>query len=92
MSSKTQTISMPTDATNHPKTRRGPGDDLPTMPDPSTNNPDGGQHLPTMPDPVKDPSSGPQLPAEPDPPSRPVQIDDPPIVDEDEERVTSPSV
>jgi len=92
MSSKTLTISIPTDATNQRNARSGPGDDLPTMPDPSTNNPDGGQHLPTMPDPVQDPSSGQRLPTEPDPPSRPVQIDDPPIVDQDKERVTSPSV
>jgi hypothetical protein len=56
-----------------------PGDDLPTMPDPSRDNPQGGPHLPTMPDPVHDPDKGQQLPTDPDPSTgAPPRIDDPP--------------
>jgi hypothetical protein len=60
--------------------RSGPGD-LPTMPNPSRNDPDGGEHLPTMPDPTNDPERGIQLPSDPDPDtgSKPqTRIDDPP--------------
>jgi hypothetical protein len=60
-----------------------PGD-LPTMPDPTKNDPDGGPHLPTMPDPTHDPERGQQLPTDPDPePQPPARIEDPPRSNED---------
>jgi hypothetical protein len=61
--------------------------DLPTMPDPSQNNSEGGPHLPTMPDPVNDLESGQQLPTDPDPaPKPPSRIEDPPRDGEKEKR------
>jgi hypothetical protein len=51
--------------------------DLPTMPDPTKNNPESGPHLPTMPDPTIDPKRGQHLPSEPDPSRCPAPIDDP---------------
>jgi hypothetical protein len=89
MSNKMQTTLGPIDTANN-LSRTEPRHDLPTMPDPSTSNPEGGRHLPTTPDPVNDPPSGQELPTEPDPSRKPVRIVDPPIVDEDEEQITSP--
>lgn len=51
--------------------------DLPTMPDPSRDNPEAGPHLPTMPDPATDPERGQQLPTDPDPAQKPPRITDP---------------
>ena len=51
--------------------------DLPTMPNPSKDNPEGGPHLPTMPDPANDPERGQQLPTDPDPAQKPPRINDP---------------
>lgn len=68
--------------------RSGPGD-LPTMPNPSRNDPDGGPHLPTMPDPTNDPERGIQLPTDPDPDTGskpPERIDDPPRDRNEEEK------
>jgi hypothetical protein len=63
-----------------------PGD-LPTMPDPSKNNPERGPHLPTMPDPAEDPERGQHFPAEPDPSEKAPHINDPvPVDGEDGER------
>ena len=53
-----------------------PGD-LPTMPNPSKDNPEGGPHLPTMPDPAIDPERGQQLPTDPDPAEKSPRINDP---------------
>jgi hypothetical protein len=62
------------------------GGDLPTMPDPSQHEPEGGSHLPTMPDPVNDPERGLELPTDPDPaPKPPSRIEDPPRGREDKE-------
>jgi hypothetical protein len=91
MSNKTQTTVAPTDTARHLDSRTEPHQDLPTMPDPSRSNPEGGEHLPATPDPVDQPS-GQQLPTEPDPSRKPVRIDDPPIVDEGEGRAASPGV
>jgi len=51
--------------------------DVPTMPDPTKNNPGGGPHVPTMPDPLNDPERGQKLPSEPDPSNQPPDINDP---------------
>jgi len=51
--------------------------DLPTMPDPSRDTPEGGPHLPTMPDPVDDPERGQSFPTDPDPTIEPAKIRDP---------------
>jgi hypothetical protein len=51
--------------------------DLPTTPNPSRDNPEGGPHLPTMPDPANDPERGQQLPTDPDPAQKPPRINDP---------------
>jgi hypothetical protein len=51
--------------------------DLPTMPNPSRDDPEGGPHLPTMPDPAHDPERGQQLPTDPDPAQKPPRINDP---------------
>jgi hypothetical protein len=59
------------------ESKNDPHSDLPTMPDPSKNNPGSGPHLPTMPDPVNDPEGGQQFPTEPDPVTKPSRIDDP---------------
>jgi hypothetical protein len=56
---------------------RQPGQDMPTMPDPSRDAPDSGSHLPTMPDPVNDADRGQELPTDPDPVIKPPRIDDP---------------
>ena len=68
--------------------RSGPGD-LPTMPNPTRNDPDGGEHLPTMPDPKSDPERGIQLPTDADPDTGskpPARIDDPPRDRDEEEK------
>ena len=69
-------------------TKSGAGGDLPTMPDPSKNDPDGGQHLPTMPDPANEPERGQELPTDHEPGAKlPTRIEDPPRTeDEKEER------
>ena len=67
--------------------KAGPGD-LPTMPDPTKIDPDGGPHLPTMPDPTDDPEKGQQLPTDPDPEAKPPSsIEDPPRREEDTKKV-----
>ena len=58
--------------------------DLPTMPDPVRDNPEGGPHLPTMPDPVTDPERGQELPTDPDPTNKAPSVDDPPRNEEEE--------
>ncbi|MGO9541395.1 MAG: hypothetical protein ACLPN2_12465 [Terriglobales bacterium] len=47
------------------------GHHVPTMPDPTKDNPNGGEHLPTMPDPTEEP---------------PLRIDDPPPVEGEDHR------
>jgi hypothetical protein len=65
----------------------GAGGDLPTMPDPTKNDPDGGPHLPTMPDPTNDPERGQELPSDPDPGAKPpARIEDPPPYEDQGER------
>jgi hypothetical protein len=59
--------------------------ELPTMPDPSKGNSEGGLHLPTMPDPVNDPERRRELPRDPDP-ELPPRIGDPPRNHKDERR------
>jgi hypothetical protein len=90
MSNKTQTTVAPTDAARRLDSRAEFHQDLPTMPDPSRGNPEGGKHLPVTPDLADQPSRGQQLPSEPDPSRKPVRIGDPPIVNEGE--VASPDV
>jgi len=73
--------------TSAPATNRKPGD-LPTMPDPTRENPEQGPHLPAMPDPMDDPERGQQLPTEPDPVRKPPKINDPlPDQSEGSERI-----
>jgi hypothetical protein len=63
--------------------RSGTGD-LPTMPDPTKIDPDGGPHLPTMPDPTDDPERGQEVPSDPDPEVKPqLRIEDPPRNEDD---------
>jgi hypothetical protein len=52
--------------------------DLPTMPDPTKDQPEIGPHVPTTPDPLEDPEQGQRLPPpEPDPENKPPKINDP---------------
>ena len=76
MSNESKTTSAFPASSDHLKTESERGH-LPTMPDPSENNPEGGPHLPTMPDPGNDPARGQQLPSEPEPSQKPPHIRDP---------------
>ena len=55
MSNESKTTSAFPASSDHLKSESERGH-LPTMPDPSENNPEGGPHLPTMPDPGNDPA------------------------------------
>ena len=69
------------------KSGPGVGGALPTLPDPSKNDPDGERHLPTMPDPAHEPERGQELPTDPDPGAKlPTRIDDPPRTEDEEEK------